>query len=67
MGSAALQFEEGQKGSITSGKLADLVILSADPSRTPPEQIEKILVEATIIGGVVVFDRNQRFAQAAER
>lgn len=67
MGSAALQFEETEKGSITSGKFADLVILSADPSRTPPEQIEKILVEATIIGGVVVFDRDQAFARAAER
>lgn len=67
MGSAGLQFEEKEKGSITSGKLADLVILSADPSKTPPEQIEKILVDATIIGGVVVFDRAQASEKTAER
>jgi predicted amidohydrolase YtcJ len=35
--------------------LADLVLLNDDPTRIPPEQIEKIKVEMTIIGGEVVY------------
>jgi predicted amidohydrolase YtcJ len=49
-------FEEGTKGSITPGKLADIVVLSDDPARVPPEQIKDIKVEMTIIGGEVVFE-----------
>ena len=47
-------FEEDIKGSITPGKLADLVLLSGDPTNLPPEQIKDINVEMTIIGGKVV-------------
>ena len=49
-------FEEGIKGSITPGKLADIVVLSDDPTRVPPEQIKDIRVEMTIIGGRVVWE-----------
>jgi len=48
--------EEGIKGSITQGKLADIVVLSNDPTRSPPEQIKDIKVEMTIIGGKVVYE-----------
>jgi predicted amidohydrolase YtcJ len=58
MGSATLQFEENEKGSLTPGKLGDLVILSADPYRTDPLKIETIKVDTTIIGGKVVFERS---------
>jgi len=51
---AYASFEESIKGSITTGKLADLVVLSDDPTRVPPEQIKDIRVEMTIIGGEVV-------------
>ncbi len=37
------------------GKLADLVILSGDPTQTPPDEIKDIRVEMTIIGGEVVY------------
>jgi predicted amidohydrolase YtcJ len=57
MGSAHLQFEEADKGSISVGKRADLVLLSSDPARVAPDDIEKIQVAATIIGGKVAFER----------
>jgi predicted amidohydrolase YtcJ len=47
--------EEKTKGSITAGKLADIVVLSADPLKSPPEQIKDIRVEMTIINGRVVW------------
>ena len=48
-------FEESIKGSISQGKLADLVILSADPATVPPDQIRGIEVLATILDGKVVW------------
>ncbi len=53
---AYASFEEKIKGSITQGKLADIVVLSADPTKSPPEQIKNIKVEMTIIGGKVVWE-----------
>ena len=35
-------------------KLADIIVLSEDPTRVPPERIKDIKVEMTIIGGEVV-------------
>jgi len=53
---AYASFEETIKGSVTEGKLADLVVLSDDPTRVPPEQMKDIKVEMTIIGGEVVWE-----------
>jgi len=53
---AYASFEEDIKGSITPGKLADMVVLSGDPTRVPPERIMDIKVEMTIIGGRVVWE-----------
>ncbi len=53
---AYASFEESIKGSITPGKLADVVLLSDDPTNAPPEQIKDIKVEMTIIGGKVVWE-----------
>ncbi len=53
---AYASFEEEIKGSITPGKLADMVLLSDDPTRVPTEQIKDIRVEMTIIGGKVVWE-----------
>jgi hypothetical protein len=47
-------FEENQKGSLTPGKLADLVMLSQDIMRIPPAEILKTRVTLTVLGGEIV-------------
>ena len=49
--------EEQIKGSLTPGKLADLVVLSADPFEIDPSEIRDIRVLITMVGGKVVFRR----------
>jgi predicted amidohydrolase YtcJ len=49
-------FEEDRKGSLAVGKLADLVILSADPTAVDPDTIDTIKVEETVKEGNTVFD-----------
>ncbi len=44
-------FEEGLKGSIQPGQLADLVVLAQDPFKTDPSELLKIRVERTMVGG----------------
>jgi predicted amidohydrolase YtcJ len=48
-------FEERDKGSIEVGKLADLVVLSEDPTAIPPDDIEKIKVVETIKEGATIY------------
>jgi len=55
MGSAYAEFTETQKGSITPGKLADVVILDADLFRIPPEKIKDAKVVKTVVGGRIVY------------
>lgn len=55
---AAYQYgEENTKGTLETGKTADLVILSADPLSVSPLAIKDITVEATIKAGQVVYQR----------
>ena len=49
---------EGVLGSITPGKLADMVILSRDIFTIPPEEISDIQVDYTICDGRVVYRRS---------
>jgi predicted amidohydrolase YtcJ len=53
---AYASMEENIKGSITPGKLADLVILAADPHETAADEIKNIPVLRTIVGGKMVFE-----------
>lgn len=50
-------FAEKSKGSITSGKLADLILLEDDPTQVPSEEIKDITVLMTIIDGKIVWER----------
>ncbi len=56
-GSAYISREEDRKGTLTPGKLGDMVVLSDDPSAVPPETIRDIKVEMTVIGGKIVYCR----------
>jgi predicted amidohydrolase YtcJ len=55
LGAAYAGGEEQRKGSLEAGKLADLVILGADPFRLPTGGLAQTPVEATLIGGRVVY------------
>ncbi|GIU67155.1 amidohydrolase [Candidatus Phycosocius spiralis] len=50
-------YEEDRKGSLKVGKLADFVILSADPTAVDPETIDQIKVEETIKEGHTIYRR----------
>jgi predicted amidohydrolase YtcJ len=48
-------FEEDRKGSIEIGKLADLVILSADPTAVDPETLDRLTVAETVKEGRTIY------------
>lgn len=54
-GSAYAELRENEKGSITPGKLADLVVLSESIVDVPPAEIINIKVVETIVGGHTVY------------
>ena len=56
LGGAYASFEEGIKGSISPGKLADLVVLSSDPTRISLEELPELEVVRCIVDGKVVWD-----------
>lgn len=64
LGVAYLTFEENIKGSLTAGKLADLVILSHDIMTVPENQIMNSRVLATMVGGTFVYDIANMVAQS---
>ena len=43
-------------GSIEVGKFADLIVLDRNPLRCPAEDIAKIQVLQTVVGGNIVFE-----------
>src|SRR6478752_6595053 len=55
IGSAYAEFQDKEKGSITAGKLADFVVLSDDIFKIPPAATKNVKVEATYLGGKLVY------------
>lgn len=59
MGGAYAAFEEGEKGSIEVGKVADFAVWSEDLYSTPEDQIKDLRVELTIVGGRIVYQSDK--------
>jgi predicted amidohydrolase YtcJ len=49
-------FEDDEKGTITPGKLGDLAVLSQDPGTLSGRDLLDMGVDATILGGEIVFE-----------
>ena len=54
-GSAYASFDENKKGTITEGKLADMVVLSEDPFQVEKDSIKDIKVDVTIVNGKIKY------------
>ena len=52
---AYLSFEEGMKGTIEPGKLADMVVISKPFLTCPEAEIKDIEALETVVGGRVVY------------
>jgi predicted amidohydrolase YtcJ len=50
-------FEEHEKGSLSIGKLADLVVLDQNILEVPEDEIPRTRVVMTIVGGEVLYRR----------
>jgi hypothetical protein len=55
IGSAWFSFDEGKRGSLEPGKMADLAVLSEDYMTVPLDQIESIESLLTMVGGKIVY------------
>jgi predicted amidohydrolase YtcJ len=53
---AHASYEEGIKGSISEGKLADFVMLADDPHTVSPAKIKDIQIVRTVVGGRTVYE-----------
>jgi predicted amidohydrolase YtcJ len=54
---ARIAFQEGEKGALTAGKRADIVVLADNPMTIPPQRIMDIPVEWTFVQGQPVYRR----------
>jgi predicted amidohydrolase YtcJ len=63
MGTAALNHEQHRLGSITPGKLADLVGYSADPLEADPDDLAQLTPAFTFVGGRATYDPDKRLAR----
>jgi len=53
---AYASYEEGIKGSLEKGKLADLVVLDKDPRKVDPMEIIDIPIQRTMVGGKWMYE-----------
>lgn len=57
IGPAVASGEAHVKGMLVPGMLADMAILSADPFQMPPQQLHRMVVDMTIVAGIVQWER----------
>jgi len=62
VGTAALNHEQDRLGSITPGKLADLVGYPADPLAADLDDLAELTPAFTIVGGRATYDPDKRLA-----
>ena len=55
LGSAWFSHDDAERGSLESGKLADLAVLTKDYMTVPEEQIGGIESLLTMLGGKIVY------------
>jgi hypothetical protein len=56
---AYLHHEEREKGSLEAGKLADFILVDRDPMTCPVDEIRRVRVLFTVVGGRVVYARER--------
>jgi predicted amidohydrolase YtcJ len=49
--------EDDVKGSLEPGKLADLAVLERDPHTAATNDLRRLRVDMTLLGGEILFDR----------
>ena len=54
---AWLTFEEGIKGTLAPGMLADVVVLSGNLLEIDPRRAPEVVVDMTVIDGRIVYER----------
>jgi predicted amidohydrolase YtcJ len=54
---AKANFEENEKGSLEKGKFADFIILDKDLMKTDDNELLKVTVLKTFVGGIKVFGK----------
>jgi hypothetical protein len=52
---AYISFEENQKGSLESGKLADFIVVDRDVLSVPTDELKDVQVLKTFVGGEMVY------------
>lgn len=60
-------FQESWRGTIAPGMAADLTVLDRDPLRVPLDDLPRLSVVMTIVGGDVVYDPNGRIISSVAR
>jgi len=55
VGSSWFSSEDGKKGSLAPGQLADLAVLSADYFSIPEDEVKRLESVLTIVGGKIVY------------
>jgi len=55
-GSASCSFDEGKRGRIAPGMLADLVAVEPDPLRVPAAELRDVRVRLTVVDGRVAYE-----------